>query len=244
MSAREPHNLSGSDAEPSRRQSLERRLRDRHTDRDAYLELAAIYRSENRPLQAAKILQKGHEVFSDDAAILWEWEEARLARSLQTLSEVSAMAAKTNSPIADKELDRSQTDWAACRIQICRARIARDDSRQYLRLVLGEALYDLARYEEAIEELAPLADHDQHGSSASLWMGRCHLVSGRDVEAMKWLRNACLRRAVASPLKVRLAALKLLIDLADRQGLAATLDHYRSVLASIQETDANAKAVS
>ncbi|WP_146580915.1 tetratricopeptide repeat protein [Neorhodopirellula pilleata] len=244
MSSSDPQNADASKAGPSRRQALERRLRDVHTDRDAYLELAAIYRSENRPLQAAKILQKGHEVFPDDATILWEWEEARLARSLQQLSEVSTMVAKTKSSLADKELERSRTDWAVCRIQICRSRIARDESRQYLRLVLGEALYDLARYDEAIEELAPLADHEQHGSAASLWMGRCHLVSGRDVDAMKWLRNACLRRAVASPPKVRSAALKLLIDLADRHGLAATLEHYQSVLASIQESDNKTKAAS
>ena len=242
MSLPDPTNADASKAGPSRRQELERRLRDVHTDREAYLELAAIYRSENRPLQAAKILQKGHEIFPDDAAILWEWEEARLARSLQQLSEVSAMVTKTKSPLADKELERSQTAWAVCRIQICRARIARDESRQYLRLVLGEALYDLAQYDEAIEELAPLTDHEQHGSSASLWMGRCHLVSGRDLEAMKCLRNACLRRAVASPPKVRLAALKLLIDLADRHGLTATLEHYQSIFASIQETDARSKA--
>lgn len=212
------------------------------TDREAYLELGVIYRSENRPLQAAKVLQKGHEVFPEDTTILWEWEEARLARSLQQLAEVNEMVVKTKSTLADKELERSKTDWAACRIQVCRARIARDSSRQYLRLVLGEALYDLARYDEAIDELEPLADHEQHGSTAALWMGRCHLVCGRDIEAMKWLRNACLRRAVVSPPKVRLAALRLLIDLADRHGLTATLEHYQSILASISENDANTNA--
>lgn len=231
-----------SKAGPSRRQSLEHRLRDVHTDRDAYLELGAIYRSENRPQLAAKVLQKGHEVFPDDASILWEWEEARLARSLQQLAEVREMATKTKSAMADKEFERSQTNWATCRIQVCQARIQRDKSKEYLRLVLAEALYDLERYDEALDEVAPLANDEHHGAAAALWQGRCHLILGHDIEAMKFFRNASLRRAIPSSAKVRIAALNQLIDLADRHGLAATLQIYQSTLASIKESDTPAKA--
>jgi tetratricopeptide (TPR) repeat protein len=231
-----------SKAGPSRRQELEHRLRDVHTDRDAYLELAAIYRSENRPQLAAKVLQKGHEVFPEDASILWEWEEARLARSLQQLAEVREMAAKTKSVLADNEYERGQTNWATCRIQVCRARIQRDESKAYLRLVLAEALYDLERYDEALDEVTPLENDEHHGATAALWQGRCHLILGHDVKAMKYLRNACLRRAIVSPPRVRAAALKLLIDLADRHGLTATQQLYQTTLASIGESETPAKA--
>lgn len=219
---------------PNRRQVLEHRLQLARTDRDAYLELAAIYRSENRPLHAARILKQGHDIFPDDATILWEWEEARLARSMQQFVEARDMCAKTKSPLADQELDRSETDWANCRLAVCRARLKRDPSLEYLRLVLGEALYDLERYEEAIDELQPLLNHDSHSPAAAFWMGKCHLTMSHDVEAMRCLRAASLRRSVNSPPRIRIAALKLLIDLADRHGLTATLELYRSTLAAIQ----------
>ncbi len=221
---------------PNRRQELERRLKDARTDRDAYLELGAIYRSEHRPMHAAKILKQGIEVFPDDAAMLWEYEEAQLARSIQQLTEMRELVAKTKSSLADQDLERSTADWANCRIKVCRARLNREPSLQHLRLVLGEALHDLERHDEAIEELEPLLDNDTHSSAASLLMGRCRLILGQDIEAMHWLRNAALRRSVTTAPKVRAAALKLLIDLADRHGLTATLELYQSTLASVLES--------
>ncbi|WP_404310861.1 tetratricopeptide repeat protein [Neorhodopirellula lusitana] len=236
----QPTDPQDSKAGPCRRQELEHRLRDLQTDRDAYLELASIYRIENRPLNAAQTLKKAHEVFPNDTSILWEWEEARLARSMQQLGEVREMAAKAKSALADTELERSQTDWATCRISVCQARIARDPEMQHLRLVLGEALYDMERYEEALAELKPLEDVAQHSSTAAFWQGRCHLIMGNDGEAMRYLRNASLRRAVPTHTKVRVAALKLLIDLAERHGLTATLEQYQSTLASLLEAESNA----
>lgn len=221
---------------PSRRQELEHRLKDARTDRDAYLELALIYRNENRPMQAAKILKQGHEVFPDDAVLLWEYEEAQLARSIQQLTELRQLYAKTPSPLADQDLERSASDWANCRIRVCRARLARDPSLQHLRLALGEALHDLERYHDAIDELEPLLESDTHSSAAALLTGRCHLILSSDMEAMHWLRTASMRRSVTSPAKVRIAALKLLIDLADRHGLTATLEQYQSMLKTVTET--------
>ncbi|MBB3207572.1 tetratricopeptide (TPR) repeat protein [Rhodopirellula rubra] len=222
-------------AGPNRRQELEHRLKDARTDREAYLELGAIYRAENRPMHAAKILKQGHEVFPDDAVMLWELEEAQLARSIQQLAEMQAIVAKMKSPLADQDLERSTADWANCRIKVCRARLDRDPSLHHLRLVLGEALHDLEQHEDAIKTLEPLMSNDTHSSAAALLIGRCHLILGRDIEAMRWLRMASLRRSVTSPAKVRVAALKLLVDLADRHGLTATLEQYQTTLNSVLE---------
>lgn len=229
------HSASAVSSTPSRRQELEHRLKDARGDRDAYLELAGIYRSEGRPMQASKILKQGHEVFPDDTAVLWEYEEAQLSRSIQQLTELRQMYAKSPSPLADQDLERSATDWANCRIRVCRARLARDPSLQHLRLICGEALHDLERYSEAIEELQPLLDHDTHSSAAALLIGRCHLILSSDIEAMHWLRIASMRRSVTAPPKVRVSALKLLIDLAERHGLTATLQQYQATLTSVVE---------
>lgn len=229
----------GNKAAPTRRQHLEFHLRTRPADREGYLELAAIYREENRPLNAARILEQAHEIFPDDATILWEWEEAQLARSVQQLVEVRDLAERLRNPAADQELERARVDWANCRLRVCRQRLQRDPSMDYLRLVIGEALYDSERYEEAVEELAALAQSDDHSPAAFLLMGRCQLVLSRDMDAMKSLRAASMRRAVVGVPKIRVAALKLLCDLADRNGLTATLEQYRSQLVALSGAISN-----
>ncbi|MEM9367201.1 MAG: hypothetical protein AAGD07_14515 [Planctomycetota bacterium] len=230
----EAPDTSGEDkAAPTRRQHLEFHLRTRPADREGYLELATIYREENRPLNAARILEQAHEIFPDDSTVLWEWEEAQLARSVQQLVEVRDLAERLRNPAADQELERAKVDWANCRLRVCRQRLQRDPSMDYLRLVIGEALYDSERYEEAVEELMTLSQSDDHSPAAFLLMGRCQLVLSRDMDAMKSLRAASMRRAVVGAPKIRAAALKLLCDLADRHGLTATLEQYRNQLEAL-----------
>lgn len=218
---------------PSRRQELEHRLRLSPTDRHAFLELAGIYRQEQSPQQAARILKQAHELFGDDEEVLWEWEEAQLARSIQLLAEARDLVARVRNPEADQLLEKAETDWTNTRLRICRARLQRHPDKHHLRLVVGEALYDREEYQQAIDELQPLTTSDGHLPAAMLWLGRCHLQLGRDVEAMRCLRAAGMRRAVVGAPKVRLAALRLLCDLAERHGLDASLAEYRRALASV-----------
>jgi len=232
----EPEPKAADPTVPTRRQELEHHLRSSPTDRDAYLELGAIYRGDNRPLHAAKILKQGHEIFPDDEKLLWELEEAQLARSLQQLVQVRELANRLGNSAADQDLERSTADWANCRLKVCQARLKRDSSKEFLRLVMGEAYYDLERHEEAIDELMPLMNSDTHSPAAALLIGRCHLLLGRDAEAMKYLRAASIRRAVVGAPKVRITALKTLIDLADRHGLTATLEHYQSILGPLEKS--------
>ncbi|MCC9655974.1 tetratricopeptide repeat protein [Rhodopirellula halodulae] len=225
---------TGSSAAPTRRQHLEHHLKTCPTDIDSYLELASIYREENRPLQAAKILEQAHEIFPDDSKVIWELEEARLARSVQQLVEVRDLASRLGNSSMDQDLERATTDWANCRLKVCRARLGRDPSLTYLRMVIGEALYDLERYDEAMDELEPLLDCESHSPGAYLLTGRCQLLLSQDMAAMKSLRQASIRRSVVGPQKTRVAALTLLVDLAERHGLDASLEIYRQSLETIK----------
>ncbi|MEM1224261.1 MAG: hypothetical protein AAGJ40_01120 [Planctomycetota bacterium] len=222
-------NASTSD-DHRRRQALEQKLKSCPTDRDSFLELAELYRKDGLPLHASRVLKDAHEVFPDDDEVLWQWEEAQLERSVQQLVVMRQMAEETKSIALDHDLERCHVDWANCRLRICRARLKRQPERDYLRLVLGEALYDLEQYDDALDELQLLTESDTHGPAALLLMGRCHLVSSRDLHAMQCLRAASIRRAVVGAPKVRQAALRLLVDLADRHGMTATLEIYRQTL--------------
>ncbi|MFG0262564.1 MAG: hypothetical protein ACF788_09265 [Novipirellula sp. JB048] len=218
-----------------RRQELEVHLKSSPTDRDAFRELASIYRQEARPQEAKRVLTEALRIFPDDASVLWEWEEAKLARSLQVYREVRDLAARLNTSEVQRELNRSRDDWANQRIEVCQARLARDPSLDHLRLVLAEAYIDLEQSDKAIEELDALLESDECSPQAYLLRGKCLLSMGRDVEAMVALRAAGLRRAVVAPLPTRLAALRLLCETAQRLGIELTLEHYQRHLAMVEK---------
>ncbi len=222
-----------------RRQELEHHLRSSPTDLDGYMELAAIYRSEQRPLEARRILQQAMLTFPDELNLRWEHEEATLARSLQQLREVSDLAQRLDTAETTKELRRSQDDWACRRMDVCRARLKRDPSLVQLRVVLGEAMYDAKLYEPALDAMEIPVSNDELAPHAHLIRSRCLLALGRDVEALASLRASSLRRAVVAPLKTKVMALRLLCETAERLGVELTLDHYRQHLQHAEKELAN-----
>lgn len=217
-----------------RRQELEQHLRASPTDLDGYMELAAIYRSEDRPIEARRILQQAIQIFPEDLSLLWEFEEATLARSRQQLREVAELAQRLDTLETERELKRSQNDWACRRMDVCRARLKRDPALVHLRVVLAEAMLDADLYEAAIDELDMVLDNDELSSHAYLLRGRCLLALGRDFDAMSSLRAASMRRAVPAPVKTKVVALRLLCDAAERLGVELTLKKYRQYLESAE----------
>lgn len=218
-----------------RRQELEHHLKGSPTDLDAFMELGRIYRAENRPADARRVFQQAIQVFPDEPQVLWEYEEAILARSLQQLREVTDVARRLNTAETERELERCQNDWACRRMDICRARLKRDPSLAHLRMVLSEAMYDAGLYEGAIEELAPIINNDDFSSTAHLIKGRCLLQMGKDVDAMSELRAASLRRSSPSPPRIRVIALRLLCETAERMGVSLTLAQYRQHLEKAEQ---------
>ncbi|MGV3486936.1 MAG: tetratricopeptide repeat protein [Planctomycetaceae bacterium] len=229
-----PHRLRPDAAFPKvkleRRQELEQLVREHALDIDLYLELAALHRAEDRPLEARRLLQQALQLSKDDPRVLWEFEEATLARSLQQYREVSDLAARLHTPEVDRELKRSQTDWANRRLEVCRARLARDPSKHSLRLVVAEALYDLGMFKEACEELQPCLEIDTLAPSANLIRGKCLLDMGNDLAALSALRSVALRRAVPAPAKLRVTALRLALEVAQRHHLELSVERYRHAL--------------
>lgn len=213
-----------------RRQELERYLRDRPADIDSYLELAAIYRDAGRSAEATRVLKQALEVEQDHPLVLWQLEEASLARALQQLRDVREVAERLHSPQAQRELERAQVDWANRRADVCRARLARDPSLMHLHVVLAEALRDLGQNDEAIEAVRPALEDDTEAPLAYLIYGNCLQAVGQDLEALAAWRACALRRAVPAPRRIRAAALRSAVDLAERLGLHGSLPLYRQSL--------------
>ena len=213
-----------------RRQQLERKLSTNPTDLEGFLELAAIYRSEARPLEAKRLLETARGVFPDNAEVLWELEEAILARSLQQLREVTEVVSRIRSPEALLELQRSQSDWAQRRIEVCKARIKRNPLLHEFRFVMAEAHLDAEQYDEVIETTEPLLKVDSYFPQAKFLRGRCRLSMGDDLAAMRELRAVAFGRQTPAPKALRLASVKLLFETAERLELSASLAHYRELL--------------
>ncbi|WP_084422691.1 tetratricopeptide repeat protein [Rubripirellula obstinata] len=213
-----------------RRQHLEQHIRSNPTDPNSFLELGQIYRLEQKPIEAKRVLEQATELFPDNHELRWEFEEATLARSLQQLREVAELANRLETAEADRELHRCQHDWACRRIEICQARLERDPSKIHLRVALGEAMLDAGMYEGAIEELEPLLEIDAFSPSAYLLRGKCLLAMNKDLDAMVELRACAMRRSVPAPLRLRILSLRLLCETAERLGIQLTLNRYRELL--------------
>ncbi|MGB0758757.1 MAG: tetratricopeptide repeat protein [Rubripirellula sp.] len=217
-----------------RRQQLEHHLKSSPTDLDGFMELGRIYRADDRPLEAKRIFEQARQIFPEDQELLWEYEEAVLARSLQQYREVSDLAVRLDTLETERELKRSQHDWARRRIEVCRARLTRNPSLHQLKVAMAEAMYDAEMYEDAIATLEPVLDQDTLSPRAYLIKGRCLLASGNHLQAMVALRAVALRRAVVAPLKTRIVALKLLCETAEKVGVTLTLAKYQQHLSQAE----------
>lgn len=219
-----------------RRQQLEQQIRSNPSDREPFLELGKIYRDEQRPIEAKRVLSQAIELFPDDADLKWEFEEATLAKSLQQLREVTELAGRLETAEADRELTRCQNDWAQQRMETCQARLERDPDLHHVRVALGEAMLDADMAEQAAKELEPLLLRDDYSPPAYLLRGKCFLAMKREVDAMVELRACAMRRSVPAPPRQRVLALRLLCDTAERLSLSLTLQRYREAL---REAEAN-----
>jgi tetratricopeptide (TPR) repeat protein len=137
---------------------------------------------------------------------------------------------RLNTKETERELQRSQTDWAQRRIDVCKARLKRDPSLIHLRVVLAEAYLDAEMHEQSLNAVKALLTSEEHSPYGYLIGGRCLLSMGREVDAMAAFRAAALRRAVVAPPRTKVAALRLLCETAERLGVELTLKRYREAL--------------
>lgn len=215
---------------PSRRQQLEKMIRDHAVQVELFLELAALHRAEDRPAEAKRVLEQAIEVCPEDARLVWQHEEAVLARSMQQLRQVRDLANRLDTAEVRRELQRSQDDWARRRIEVCKARLRRDPDRHSLRLAIAEALIDLEQFTDACEALLPCYEVDSLAPQARLLQGQCLTINDDLLGALAAYRAAALRRSLVVPAKVRVAALTAAVDLAKQLGLPLSQQRYAQAL--------------
>lgn len=227
---------------PGRRQQLEQHIRENAVGIELYLELAALHRVEDRPLEAKRVLKEALQLDKHDVRVLWQYEEAVLARSMQQLREVADLAARLNTPEVQRELERSQTDWANRRLEVCRARIARDPDKHAFRLVIAEALLDLEMYKEACDELEPCYEIDSCTAPARLIQGKCLAAMDDLLGALAAFRAGALRRSVNAPAKYRVPSLAAACEIAKQLGLQLSYQRYAHSLQIAEQELAEEKS--
>ncbi|QDV69604.1 Tetratricopeptide repeat protein [Rosistilla carotiformis] len=225
------------DTSVQRRQALEMSIRDAPADVAPYLELARIHRAIDKPAEAQKVLEKAVRVASDDPDVLWELEEAELARSLQRLKELKGLHNQHPTPDVTSDLERAQHEWAIRRAEVCRKRLLRDPSQTNLCIVMAEAMYEMGKFNEAIAALEPALEDPQECSKAFLVRGMCLQAINEPLAALTAFRGAALRRSLQPLPSVKLAALRHAADLASRLGLRATCKRYLRGILQLNPND-------
>ncbi len=234
-----------------RQQELEQYIRQTPADGNAYVELARIYRAQERHYDAIRVLEKAVQHLPDDESLRWDLEESQLARALQRLDAAKQIALQSPSSDHDETLERCRVDWAVRRAEVCRARLARTPGDAKLQVILAEALRDLGQYDEAIRETQGVLTSIEHSPTAFLVRGHCYLAMGRPLDALSAWRGAALRRAVPAQTGIRIQALKSASNVALQYGLYASAERYLRELAkllpddtSIEQTLANLQKLS
>jgi len=226
-----------------RQQELERYLKPKPADVEAYLELAEIYRRAVRPIEARRTLKKGLEIHPDEPQLIWQLEEANLAQSIYQLREVTELARRLGTGEAQRELERAIIDWAARRVEVCEARLKRDPANLQLRVLLSEALKDMGRFEEAIEEADVASESDALAPTAHLIRGQCFQALNEMRKALQAYRAAAFRRAVPAPPRIRCLAMRAAMELAETLGLPQSYARYeRSYKIATAELERQAAA--
>jgi tetratricopeptide (TPR) repeat protein len=209
-----------------RYQELEQHLRNSPADADGYLELSRIYLSQGRSFDAKRVLDRAMEHLSDDARIVYEWEEMQVARSRQLLDQAE-QAFLQEKTVANREArDRCTIDLANTRIQVCKARLEREPHNLEIALPLANAYRQLGRFQEAIDVLQRAKANSQIRARACLQLGMVFMQIDKPLEAIAAFRQAALYRAPPPPEKIRDKALELAAEVAEKVGLIASARRY------------------
>jgi len=220
-----------------RRQELEQLLRQGTADPQPYIELARIYREEDRLPHAIRVLERAVEILPEEPSVIWEYEEARLERSYQRLREAERVQELRGDPASYEEVERCELEWANRRLEVARARLQRNPRDHHLCVVMGRALRELGRPAEAIDALNPALEDRAEGPTAWLLRGECLEDMHRPLEALAAYRAAGIRRAVAIPRTVRCAALASATSLAGRLGLSLSAARYLAAFEQLSPDD-------
>ena len=144
-------------------------------------------------------------------------------------------------PEAAADLERAQLEWALRRCDVVRQRIERDPEATDLNITLAEAMYEMGKYEDAIEILEPALDHPEESAKAYLMQGLCLQSTNQELAALAAFRAASLRRSVEAPSNIKLSALRHAADLSKKLGLTATCKRYLRGIIQLSPADEVAK---
>jgi tetratricopeptide (TPR) repeat protein len=220
-------------------QELEQLIKSSPADPLPYLQLAKIYRSQNRWKDVLRVLNAGVQ-FNPEHELLvetredWLFESARVA-----FDEASREYAKQ--PSKEAELDRQGCliKLANEQLQLCCNRLQRHPDQMALEVGWGEALMILGKFNEAVEHLERAITVPVLRSEASLKLGRCRQAMGQVLEALSHFRVAAFFRAPPPSKTVAMESLTAGLNLAEQLRLKDAAIQFAEKLLEFTPTDSS-----
>lgn len=215
-------------------QTLEHLLRDNPINVDPYLELARIYLKSSRWTDAKRVLDSAVERFPENEQANFLREEAQIARSLQLVSESQAEHDAEPTRLTKESLDRCYLELNVLREKICRSRLARHPEQIELNMPLATALENLGDRDGAIACLQAAIVQPKLRAQAALQLGQLYERAQRIPDALSSYRRCAMFRVPPPTPELKLKALSLAADLAQRSGLVDSALRYVQMLVELE----------
>lgn len=231
--------LDGTDAKAPRRiallahQELEQKIRNAPAEPTPYLELATIYRDQNRFKDALRVLDSGLGFNPDFDPMLELREDIALDFARRLCDEARRSYANQPSKDAELQAEGTERNLAQETINVCQQRLKRRPDEPTLYLRWGVALQALGRYEESIAPLEKAASYPPLRCESYLRLGKTFEALHRSLEALSHYRMAAFFRAPPASTEVREQSLRAGGDLAEKlQLIDAAVQFFEALIAS------------
>ena len=215
-------------------QTLEHILRDSPINVDPYLELSRIYLKSSRWTDAKRVLDSAVERFPENEQANFLREEAQIARSLQLVSEAKTAHDAEPTRLTQESLDRCYLELNVLREKVCRSRLARHPEQIELNMPLATALENLGDKDGAIACLQAAVEQPKLRAQAALQLGQLYERAQRIPEALSAYRRSAMFRVPPPTPEIKLKALTLAANLAQRSGLVDSALRYVQMLVELE----------
>lgn len=156
----------------TRRQELERAIRNFPEVEENYLELADVYLEQNRSFEAERTLMKAINI-SGDFRVLEKLEDVNMLRAQEKVDIARQRAAEEKSDEARQLVEQLLDEKRRLEMEVYRSRCERYPNDKELKFQLGRRMKEMGKFRDSVDWLQAGLELPERQAEASLEIGEC-----------------------------------------------------------------------